>query len=49
MSIAVPATDNIAVTKVVLYIDGQLKAQANMSELSCCWHSRNAASGFHLI
>lgn len=49
VAISVSATDNIGVSKVELYIDGQLKAQGNMSELSYSWNSRKAAAGLHTI
>ena len=49
VAITVSATDNIAVTKVELYIDGQLKAQTNTSVLSYAWNSRKAGAGLHTI
>lgn len=48
-AIQVTASDNIAVTKVELYIDGQLKAQTNESTLSYSWNTRKASSGNHSI
>jgi thermitase len=49
VAISVSATDNIGVSKVELYIDGQLTAQANRSELSYRWNSRKADAGLHTI
>jgi subtilisin family serine protease len=49
IAIGVTATDNIAVTKLALYIDGQLKAQVSGSTLSYNWNSRKVATGAHTI
>jgi thermitase len=49
VAITVSATDNVAVTKVELYIDGRLKAQTNTSVLSYGWNSRKAGAGLHTI
>lgn len=49
VAINVSATDDKGVSKVEIYIDGQLKAQTNMSELSYRWNSRKAADGLHTI
>lgn len=49
VAISVSATDNIAVSKIELYIDGQFKVQTYMSELAYSWNSRKAAAGLHTI
>ncbi|AAZ28353.1 S8 family serine peptidase [Colwellia psychrerythraea] len=48
-AIKVSATDNTAVTKIELYIDGQLKTQTTESILSYSWNTRKVANGYHTI
>jgi Subtilisin-like serine proteases len=48
-AIKVSATDNTAVTKIELYIDGQLKTQTNESTLSYNWNTRKVSNGYHTI
>lgn len=48
-AIKVSATDNTAVTKIELYIDGQLKTQTTESTLSYSWNTRKVANGYHTI
>jgi Subtilase family/Bacterial Ig domain/Fervidolysin N-terminal prodomain len=48
-AIKVSATDNTGVTKIELYIDGQLKTQTTESTLSYSWNTRKVAKGYHTI
>lgn len=48
-AIKVSATDNTAVTKIELYIDGQLKTQTTESTLSYSWNTRKVSNGYHTI
>lgn len=49
-SIVATSSDNIAVTKMEVWIDGSLRASnANSSSISYSWGSRRAASGAHTI
>jgi subtilisin family serine protease len=48
VSISVNASDNVAVSSVSLYVDGQLKASGNGS-LSYNWNSRKASNGSHTV
>lgn len=48
-AIGVSATDNTAVTRIELYIDGQLKTQTTESTLSYSWNTRKVANGYHTI
>jgi hypothetical protein len=48
-AINVSASDNTAVTKIELYIDGQLKTQTTESTLSYSWNTRKVVSGDHTI
>ncbi|WP_114326685.1 S8 family serine peptidase [Candidatus Colwellia aromaticivorans] len=49
IAIGATATDNIAVTNIALYIDGQLKTQVSGSVLSYSWNTRKVANGYHSI
>ncbi len=49
VDIRVSANDNVAVTKLSLYIDGSLKSVSNANALAYSWNTRKAASGAHTI
>jgi hypothetical protein len=48
VGITVSASDNVGVSNVSLYVDGQLKASGN-GALSYTWNSRKADAGAHTI
>lgn len=43
------ATDNIGVTRVELWIDGQLNSSCSSVAFSCSWNSASVASGAHSV
>ena len=49
VTINATASDNIAVTKLELYIDGVLKSVTNTSSLSYNWNTNTASKGSHTI
>jgi hypothetical protein len=49
VTINATASDNIAVTKLELYIDGLLKSVTNTSSLSYNWNTNTASKGSHTI
>jgi len=49
VSVKAIASDNIAVTKLELYIDGVLKSVTNTSSLSYNWNTNTASNGSHTI
>jgi subtilisin family serine protease len=49
VTINATASDNIAVTKLELHIDGVLKSVTNTSSLSYNWNTNTAAKGSHTI
>lgn len=48
-SIAASSTDNVGVTRMQVYIDGQLKTSSTSSSISYSWNSRKASRGVHTI
>ena len=49
VSINGSATDNIGVTSMQIYIDGELKASSNSGAISFSWNTRKVAVGTHTI
>lgn len=49
VGVAASATDNVAVSKVVLYLDGALVASSNSASLSYNWNTRKASAGSHTL
>jgi subtilisin family serine protease len=49
VSVSTSASDNVGISKVTLYVDGQQVATANASSLSYNWNTRKAASGNHVL
>lgn len=49
VGITASATDNVAVTKLALYIDGAQVASSTSASLSYSWNTRKAASGSHTL
>lgn len=49
VKIYVNATDNVAVTKVELYVDGVLTSASSTSPFTTNWNPKNATSGNHTI
>ena len=49
VSVQVNATDNVAVAKVELYVDGVLKSASTAAPFSMNWNSRKATSGAHTL
>jgi hypothetical protein len=49
VTVKATASDNIAVTKLELYIDGVLKSVTNTSSLSYNWNTNTASNGSHTI
>lgn len=49
ISVLAAATDNVAVAKTTLYIDGVQVATANSANLSYNWNTRKAAAGSHSV
>jgi hypothetical protein len=50
VQIQATATDNVGVTKIELYIDGQLRpTTAATSPLAFSWNTTNAANGSHTL
>ena len=49
VSISASATDNVAVTKMALYIDNVLQATDSDNTLAWTWNSRGYARGAHVI
>lgn len=49
VSISMHATDNVAATKVAIYINGALKAQAAASSVSYSWNTRKVTTGQYNI
>lgn len=49
VTITATASDNVAVVKTELYIDGQLKTTSSSASLSWSWNTRKAASGAHVL
>jgi hypothetical protein len=49
VSVQVNATDNVAVVKVELYLDGVLKSASTTAPFSMNWNSRKATSGAHTL
>ena len=47
--IDVRGTDNVAVTRLELYVDGKLIGSSNTATASFTWNTRKAASGLHQI
>jgi hypothetical protein len=43
------ATDNVAVAKLEIYIDGALAATYNSSSFSMDWNTRKVGNGTHTI
>ncbi len=48
-TISATATDNVKVTKMEIWIDGQSKATSTSGTISYSWSSRTASSGTHVI
>jgi subtilisin family serine protease len=48
-NIAITATDNIAATRVELYIDGQLEAQVEGASMTVAWDTGIDADGSHTL
>ena len=48
-SVLVSATDNVAVVKVELYVDGELQGSSVASPFSIKWNTRKAAKGAHTL
>ena len=48
-SVLVSATDNVAVVKVELYVDGALQGSSVTSPFSIKWNTRKAAKGAHTL
>jgi uncharacterized protein involved in tellurium resistance len=46
-SIYVNASDNVGVTRVELYVDGQLKATARSAPFTTRWNTKRDATGAH--
>jgi len=49
VTVKATASDNIAVIKLELYIDGVLKSVTNTSSLSYNWNTNTAVKGAHSI
>jgi subtilisin family serine protease len=49
VSINVNATDNVAVTKVELYVDGRLQAASTSGPFTIKWNTAKAAKGMHTL
>jgi hypothetical protein len=49
VGIAVAASDNVGVTSLMLYIDGNLKSVSSSGTLSYKWNARKASSGSHIL
>jgi RHS repeat-associated protein len=49
LNVAVTATDNVAVDRIELFIDGQRKAVAAGSSLAFAWDSASVPSGTHTV
>ena len=49
VSVAVNATDNIAVTKVELYVDGTLQAVSTAAPFTTKWNTAKSAKGPHTL
>jgi len=49
VSINVNATDNVAVTKVELYVDGRLQAASTSGPFTIKWNTAKAAKGIHTL
>jgi len=49
VTISASATDNVAVTKVEIYLDGALKTTASAASASYAWDATQSANGSHTI
>jgi hypothetical protein len=49
VTVTVGASDNVAVTKVELYVDGQLKAVATTAPFSTKWNTKREKAGSHTL
>src|SRR5262249_2064272 len=49
VSVYVNTTDNVAVVKVELYVDGSLSSSSTTSPFTTKWNARKAASGAHTL
>ncbi len=49
VQIRVTAADDVSLSSVKLYIDGAMKASANISPLDYSWNTRKVSSGTHTI
>ncbi|MES2563825.1 MAG: Ig-like domain-containing protein, partial [Pseudomonadota bacterium] len=49
VAVKASATDNVAVTSLKLFIDGQLKATVSGASLSYQWNTKKASAGTHTL
>lgn len=49
ITLAAKATDNVAVVKMEMYVDGALKATSNLAKVSTRWNTKNASRGLHIL
>ena len=49
ITVAAKATDNVAVTRFELYIDGAIRATSTASTVSVKWNTRNVTAGPHTL
>jgi hypothetical protein len=49
IAVEVDATDNVAVTKVELYVDGELTSTAKTAPFATKWYAKRARTGAHTL
>ena len=49
LNVSVNATDNLGVTKVELYVDGNLTSASTVAPFTTSWSCRTAARGTHTL
>jgi hypothetical protein len=49
VSVSVTASDNVAITRVELYVDGRLQASSTNAPFTIKWNTSKAAKGLHSL